>query len=66
MCPAHRTANHRAALHEAVGAAPHRLPPEAAAIYQDWIHSYNHHRPHTGIGGKSPINRAHNVSGNNS
>ncbi|TFC68027.1 integrase core domain-containing protein, partial [Cryobacterium sp. TMT2-4] len=37
-----------------------------AATYQDWIHSYNHHRPHTGIGGKSPINRAHNVSGNNS
>jgi transposase InsO family protein len=37
-----------------------------AATYQDWIHSYNHHRPHTGIGGKSPIDRAHNVSGNNS
>jgi transposase InsO family protein len=36
-----------------------------AATYQDWIHSYNHHRPHTGIGGKSPINRVHNVSGKN-
>jgi len=36
-----------------------------AGTYQDWIHSYNHHRPHTGIGGKSPIDRVHNVSGKN-
>jgi transposase InsO family protein len=36
-----------------------------AAAYQDWIHSYNHHRPHTGIGGKSPIERVHNVNGKN-
>ncbi|TFD73856.1 integrase core domain-containing protein, partial [Cryobacterium gelidum] len=36
-----------------------------AATYLDWIHSYNHHRPHTGIGGKSPIDRVHNVSGKN-
>jgi transposase InsO family protein len=37
-----------------------------AATYQAWIHHYNHHRPHTGIGGKSPIERVHNVSGKNS
>ena len=37
-----------------------------ADTFQGWIHSYNHHRPHTGIGGKSPIDRVHNVSGNNS
>ena len=36
-----------------------------AATYQAWIHSYNHHRPHTGIGGKSPIDRVHNVPGKN-
>ena len=36
-----------------------------ADTYQDWIHSYNHHRPHTGIGGKSPIDRVHNVNGKN-
>jgi transposase InsO family protein len=35
-----------------------------AATYQAWIHSYNHHRPHTGIDGKSPIERIHNVPGN--
>ncbi len=37
-----------------------------AATYQAWIHDYNHHRPHTGIGGKSPIDRVHNVNGKNS
>ena len=36
-----------------------------AATYQAWIHSYNHHRPHTALGGLSPIDRAHNVSGKN-
>ncbi|CAN5242833.1 IS481-like element ISMsm9 family transposase [soil metagenome] len=30
-----------------------------AATYQAWIHHYNHHRRHTGIGGKSPIERLH-------
>jgi transposase InsO family protein len=35
-----------------------------AATYQAWVHGYNHHRPHTGIGGKSPIERVHNVPGN--
>jgi transposase InsO family protein len=30
-----------------------------ASTYQSWIHHYNHHRPHTGIDGKSPIERLH-------
>lgn len=37
-----------------------------AATYQAWIHSYNHHRPHTALGGLTPIDRVHNVSGKNS
>ena len=37
-----------------------------AATYQAWIHSYNHHRPHTALGGLSPIDRVHNVNGKNS
>jgi transposase InsO family protein len=45
----------------------HHYPSDAAraATYQAWIHSYNHHRPHTGIGGKPPIERVHNVNGKN-
>lgn len=37
------------------------------ATYQAWVHDYNHHRPHTGIGGKTPIDRitVHNVPGKN-
>jgi transposase InsO family protein len=37
---------------------------DRAATYADWIHSYNHHRPHTGIGGEVPAARVHNVTGN--
>lgn len=36
-----------------------------AATYDAWVHHYNHHRPHTGIGGKSPIERVHNLRGKN-
>ena len=35
-----------------------------AATYPDWIHSYNHHRPHTGIAGQVPAERVHNLTGN--
>lgn len=37
-----------------------------AATYDDWLHHYNHHRTHTGIGGKTPIERlrVHNLPGN--
>ena len=39
-----------------------------ATTYPDWLHSYNHHRPHTGIGGKTPIDRlrVHNLPVKNS
>lgn len=33
-----------------------------AATYPAWLHHYNHHRPHTGIGGTTPASR---VSDNN-
>lgn len=37
-----------------------------AATYEGWLHHYNHHRPHTGIGGKTPIEclDVHNVPRN--
>ena len=31
-----------------------------------WLHIYNHHRPHTALGGKPPISRVTNVVGQNS
>ena len=35
-----------------------------AATYANWVHFYNHHRPHTGIGGQVPADRVHNLTGN--
>lgn len=35
-----------------------------AAEYPAWLHHYNHHRPHAGIGGATPAQRVHNVTGN--
>lgn len=35
-----------------------------AATYGAWLHHYNHHRPHTGIGGAVPADRVHNLTGN--
>ncbi len=35
-----------------------------SATYPDWLHHYNHHRPHTGIGGSTPASRVHNLTGN--
>jgi len=35
-----------------------------AATYDTWLHTYNHHRPHTGIDGLVPAGRIHNLTGN--
>lgn len=35
-----------------------------AATYPAWLHHYNHHRHHTGIGGQTPASRIHNLTGN--
>jgi hypothetical protein len=37
-----------------------------AATYDDWLHQYNYHRAHTGIGGLTPIEclRVHSPAGN--
>jgi transposase InsO family protein len=34
------------------------------STYLDWLHHYNHHRPHTGIGGLVPAARVHNLTRN--
>jgi transposase InsO family protein len=44
-------------------ARPYTSETERAATYPAWLHYYNHHRTHTGIGGKTPISRVHNLRG---
>lgn len=48
-------------------AAAYSSDAARAATYPDWLHHYNHHRPHTGIGGLVPASRITtdtNVPGN--
>ena len=42
-------------------AKPYKSEEARIADYDAWLHHYNHHRPHTGIEGLSPIKRVHNV-----
>ncbi len=44
-------------------AKPYTSEAERTAAYESWLHHYNHHRPHTGIGGTVPSARVHNLSG---
>ena len=44
-------------------AKPYANEAERTAAYETWLHHYNHHRPHTGIGGKTPSDRVHNLPG---
>lgn len=37
--------------------------PARRAALPAWLHEYNHHRPHTAIGGKPPISRLTNLPG---
>lgn len=45
-------------------AETYRSDESRADTYQAWLHHYNHHRPHTGIGGVRPSDRVHNLTGN--
>jgi hypothetical protein len=38
--------------------------PTRSAALADWLHTYNHHRHHTAIGGP-PITRINNLPGHN-
>ncbi|WP_161927195.1 IS481 family transposase [Gordonia crocea] len=44
-------------------AKPYASEAEREAAYTAWLHHYNHHRPHTGIGGQVPSDRVHNLTG---
>ncbi|MDH4148364.1 MAG: integrase core domain-containing protein, partial [Acidimicrobiia bacterium] len=36
---------------------------ERAEALPHWLYHYNHHRPHSSIGGRPPISRVNNVCG---
>ncbi len=52
----------RTLLDEWAYVRPYRSEHERIAALADWLHTYNHHRHHTAIGGP-PITRIHNPAG---
>jgi transposase InsO family protein len=55
----------RTLLEEWAYAREYRSEADRAAEYPRWLHTYNHHRGHTALGGKSPIDLVPNLSGQN-
>ncbi|MEV0151529.1 integrase core domain-containing protein, partial [Nonomuraea sp. NPDC050733] len=42
---------------------PYASNTERTAALQDFLHTYNHHRCHTALGGQPPITRVNNAPG---
>ena len=55
----------RTLLEEWAYAVEYRSETERVAAYPGWLHTYNHHRGHTALKGKSPIDLVPNVPGRN-
>lgn len=53
---------HRTLLDEWAYQQPYNSDRERQAAFPDWLHWYNYHRPHTGIGGQPPASRVTNLS----
>ena len=56
----------RTLLAEWAYAVEYSSEAERIAAYPAWLHFYNHHRRHTALKGRSPIDLAPNVPGQNS
>ena len=54
----------RTLLDEWAYVRPYASNAERSALLPDWLHAYNHHRSHTALGGRSPIERVNNLPGN--
>lgn len=54
----------RTLLEEWAYVRAYRGNAERVALLKDWLHSYNYHRTHTALGGRPPVSRLNNVSGN--
>ncbi|MGY0387113.1 IS481 family transposase [Nocardioides sp. WG-D5] len=55
----------RTLLEEWAYATTYTSEADRAATYPAWLHHYNHHRGHTSLKGKSPIDRVPNLPGQN-
>jgi transposase InsO family protein len=53
----------RTLLVEWAYARPYPSETARRKAFARWLHIYNHHRPHTALGGKPPITRVLNLSG---
>jgi transposase InsO family protein len=54
----------RTLLDEWAYVRPYSSNVERSALLTAWLHSYNHHRSHTALGGRSPVERVNNLPGN--
>jgi transposase InsO family protein len=54
---------HRTLADEWAYARPYRTETEPRAALDPWLHTYNHHRGHTALGGRPPASRVPNLSG---
>ena len=53
----------RTLLEEWAYAQPYRSEAERRAAFDTWLHTYNHHRGHTALGGHPPASRVTNLPG---
>ena len=56
---------HRTLLTESAYARPYSSEPAHRKALAAWLHIYNHHRPHTSLGGRPPASRVATLSGQN-
>jgi len=56
---------HRTLLEEWAYARPYAREADRIAAYPAFLHTYNHHRGHTALGGQSPADRVSNLAGQN-
>jgi transposase InsO family protein len=55
----------RTMLEEWAYAQPYLSETQRAALFPGWLHTYNHHRGHTSLGGRSPADLVPNLRGQN-
>ena len=53
----------RTMLEEWAYVRPYNSDAERVKAFATFLHTYNHHRGHTALGGKAPISRVNNLLG---